>query len=337
MKALQVVFPAAGKVEVREGEIHDPEAGELLLQTTCSLISTGTECICLSGKFDAGTSWAGWVKYPFRPGYSLVGRVIKVGKDVKGFKEGDRVTCPHSHAQYALASAKNARLIPEGVSDEEGSWGTLAYITQHGFRKANVQLGDVVVVVGAGALGQLIVQYARTAGAGEVVAIDTAGPRLEMAGAHGATAKINKPVGEAVEELKRITGGRLADVVFDMTGHPAVFPAALKLPRKFGKFILVGDVAQPSEQRMAQDVIMRDITIMGAHASNPPPEATDWCGYWTQNHMVELFFEFLRRKQMRVADLITHRFPMQEAGKAFEMLMARRGEAMGVVLDCERL
>lgn len=337
MKSLQVVFPEAGKVEVREGEVGDPEAGQMVLKTSCSLISTGTECICLSGKFDAGTSWAGWVKWPFRPGYSLVGRVIKVGKDVKGFKEGDRVTSPHSHAQYALVNPANARPIPDGVTDEEASWGTLAYITQHGFRKAAVQLGDVVAVVGAGPLGQLILQYARVAGAGEVVAIDTAQPRLQIAAAHGATATIPKPVGEAVEDLKRITGGRLADVVFDMTGHPDVFTAALKLPRKFGKFVLIGDVAQPSQQRMAQDVIMRDITLIGAHASNPTPESTDWSGYWTQNHMVALFFTLLLRKQMRVADLVTHRFDAREAPKAFDLLMTRRSEAMGVVLDFQRI
>lgn len=333
MKSLQVIFPQAGKVELREAPVPDPEAGQMVLKTSCSLISTGTECICLAGKFDPGTSWAGWVHWPFRPGYSLVGRAIKIGKDVKGFKEGDRVTSPHSHAQFALVDPANARPIPDGVTDEEGSWGTLAYITQHGFRKANVQLGDVVAVVGAGPLGQLILQYARVAGAGEVVAIDVAESRLEMAAAHGATATIHKPVAEAAEELRRITGGRLADVVFDVTGNPDVFPAALKLPRKFGKFTLVGDVAQPSQQRMAQDVIMRDITIIGAHASNPPPQATDWGGYWTQNHMVALFFTLLQRKQMRVADLITHRFHAADAARAYDMLMTRRPEAMGVVLD----
>jgi len=337
MKSLEVVFPHAGKVEVRHAEVGDPARDEMLVQSTCGLISTGTECTCLSGKFDPGTSWAGWVKYPFRPGYSLVGRVVKVGKDVQGFKEGDRITWPAKHAQYALASPAHSRLIPDGVSDQEAAWGTLAYITQHGFRKANVQLGDVVVVVGAGQLGQLIVQYARAAGAGEVIAIDTAAARLDMACAHGATARIQKPVAEAVDELKRITAGRLADVVFDMTGHPDVFAAALRLPRKFGKLILVGDDAQPSQQRIAQDVIMRDLTIIAAHATNPPPDATDWSGYWTQNHMVALFFTLLLRQQMRVADLITHRFPATDAAQAFDLLTTRRSDAMGVLLDFTKL
>ncbi|MCC7145577.1 MAG: zinc-binding dehydrogenase [Phycisphaeraceae bacterium] len=333
MKSLEIVFPKPNQVDLREGDVPDPGPDDLLIQTTCVLISTGTECTCLRGQFDPGTSWAGWVKYPFQPGYSLVGRVIKKGSAVKDFQEGDRVTCPVKHAQFALCSAAQARLIPDGVSDQEASWATLSYITQHGFRKAKLRLGEVVVVVGLGMLGQLIVQYARAAGAGEVIAIDTALGRLQLATAHGATAAISKPVSEAVDELKRLTGGRLADVVFDMTGHPDAFATALKLPRRFGRFVLVGDVANPSQQRLAQDVIMRDITILGAHATNPTPQPSDWAGYWSQNHMVQLFFQFLLRKQMRVSDLVTHRFPAPQAAEAYDLLMTRRSEAMGVILD----
>ncbi|MCC7205331.1 MAG: zinc-binding alcohol dehydrogenase [Phycisphaeraceae bacterium] len=304
-----------------------------MVQTTCSLISTGTECICLRGQFEPGTSYAGWVKYPFQPGYSLVGRVLKVGSNVKDFREGDRITCPAKHGQYALTNAGQARPIPDGVSDEEASWATLAYITQHGFRKAKLRLGETVVVVGVGMLGQLIVQYARTAGAGEVIAVDTAASRLAMAAAHGATATIQKPVAETVDDIKRINAGRLADVVFDMTGHPDVFAAALRLPRRFGKMVLIGDVASPAQQRMAQDLIMRDITLVGSHATNPVPSPSDWAGHWSQNNMVSLFFRLLLRGQMRVVDLVTHRFDPQDAAGAFELLMQRRSEAMGVAFS----
>ncbi|MCC7205539.1 MAG: hypothetical protein IT441_10700, partial [Phycisphaeraceae bacterium] len=64
MKSLEIIFNGPNQVGHREVEIGDPGPDELLVQTTCSLISTGTECICLRGQFEPGTSYAGWVKYP---------------------------------------------------------------------------------------------------------------------------------------------------------------------------------------------------------------------------------------------------------------------------------
>jgi 2-desacetyl-2-hydroxyethyl bacteriochlorophyllide A dehydrogenase len=309
----------------------------VLLEATRSLVSTGTECICLGGEFEPDTGWSAWVKYPFRPGYSFVGRVIQVGPDVAGLKVGDRVTINGSHCQYLIATATNCQPIPDGVTDEQAAWGTLAYITQHGVRKAKLRLGDVVVVVGLGMLGQLVVQYARAAGAAEVIGIDMVPRRLEMAAAHGATATIARPAGEAREEIKRITGGRLPDVVFDMTGHPEAFTAALKLPRKFGKIVLVGDVARPSEQRMAHEFISRDLKLIGAYATNPPPAASDWAGHWTPGNMMQLFFTLLLRGQIAVDHLVTHRFDPRKAEEAYGLLTLRRAEAMGVIFDWTKL
>ena len=103
MKSLYVCFPAAGQVEVREESITSPEAGEILCQSEESLISIGTETYCLRGDFDSGTNWAGWVRYPFRPGYSTAARVVEVGKGVTGVKEGARVFLWAPHQQLFKA------------------------------------------------------------------------------------------------------------------------------------------------------------------------------------------------------------------------------------------
>src|SRR4051812_21444292 len=100
MNSKYIVFPKAQNVAVWDEQIEPPGEGEILCKAEKSLISIGTELNCLRGVFDPGTNWADWVKYPFRPGYSMVGRVIGVGKGVEGIKEGDRVSSYDVHQQY---------------------------------------------------------------------------------------------------------------------------------------------------------------------------------------------------------------------------------------------
>src|SRR5262249_27221228 len=177
--------------------------------------------------------------------------------------------------------------VPEGVSDEEAAWFGMACIAQNGVRRAEHELGDAVVVVGLGLLGQLVVRYTRLLGAREVIAIDTAEPRLAWASDGGATFALRRTAAGAKETGEQITGGRLADVVYDVTGHLAVFAAALGLVRRFGKLILLGDTGTPSEQRLTSDVITRGLRIIGAHDNNPPRVESDHA-YWTHPNMARL-------------------------------------------------
>jgi threonine dehydrogenase-like Zn-dependent dehydrogenase len=117
-----------------------------------------------------------------------------------------------------------------------------------------------------------------------------------------------------------------------MTGHPAVFSDALKLLRRFGKLVLIGDVVTPAEQSLTSDVIKRDLQIIAAHGGNAPPESNDYTR-WTHADMVRLFYRYLERGQMRVEDLITHRYSPDQAPEAYRMLTTNRAEAMGVLLD----
>ncbi len=336
MDSLNIVFTGKNQVELRREAIATLNQGQILVESQASLISTGTECICLARNFAGGTHWDNWVQYPFYPGYSNAGRVVEVAKDVTTFRPNDRVVLRMGHRQYVVANAKDAVLIPDEVSDEAAAWFSLGCIVQNGVRRAQHELGDNVVVIGLGLLGQLAVQYARLFGAREVVAIDTAAPRLEMARMHGATQVLEMTVDKAKEHLAGVTNNRLADVVYDVTGHPAVFAEALGLARRFGKLLLLGDAGTPSQQCLTSDVMTRGVQIIGAHDSNPPDEATDY-SHWTRYNMVELFFTYVERSQIKVDDLVTHRYSPQQAEEAYSMLMTDRTSAMGVIFDWSRL
>ena len=307
MKSVSVVFPEAQRCDVIEEEIADPGPGEIIIQTAVSLISTGTESWCYQGQFDADTSWAGWVKYPFYPGYSNVGRVAKVGGEVSEFDEGDRVFSPSSHRQFVTMVAEAVTLvkIPDYIDDEEAAWLGLATITQTGVRRAEHSMGDRAVVIGLGPLGQLVAQYLRTIGLLEVLAIDTIQQRLDMALAHGATHGFCGSAAEARDFVAQHTNQQMADVVYDVTGHYAVLPMGLKLARNFGKLVLIGDTPHPSRQHLTQDVLTRQVDIIGTHNQKLPPSQAQ---RWPFEQQTLLFMEYLHRGQMQVSDLITHRF-----------------------------
>jgi 2-desacetyl-2-hydroxyethyl bacteriochlorophyllide A dehydrogenase len=336
MQSLNVLFTGIDRVEVYEEPIPELRANEVLVQTTKTLISTGTECICLSHAFDAGTHWDQWVRYPFRPGYSAVGRVIALGGNVRTLREGDRVAMRISHRQYAVLPEAEVLPIPNGVSDEDATWFNLATIVQNGIRRAEHRLGEAVVVVGLGLLGQLATQYLRLLGAREIIAIDPIQRRLEMARLHGATITLAMGALEARETVLGLTEGQGVDVVYDVTGAASVFPEALRLLRRFGRLILLGDTGSPRSQQLTPDVITKGLRIIGAHSNNPPLVSTDHA-YWSHPRMAELFFTYLLRNVMRVSDLITHRYIPTDAPEAYRMLREERATAMGVIFDWTQL
>ena len=332
MESVNIVFTDKERVEVRWEPAPEAPPGGLLVRSRKSLISTGTECTCYRADMDEGSHWAGWVQHPFYPGYSNVGEVIGVGAAAEGFEVGDRVFSSSSHRQYAAVGG-GAVKIPDGVSDESAAWSKLATIAQTGVRRAELQMGARVAIIGAGPIGQLLTQYVRLMGAVDVMLIDTVQSRLDVARNHGATHVFNGSAADAVPFIEEHTGGALADVVFDATGHYAVLPLALKLVRRFGTLMLIGDSPHPSKQVLTADVITRQISIRGTHNESLPPHPEGW----DARRQIELFHTYIQRGQMQVEDLITSRHAPQEAPDVYPRLLEGRAETIGVVFDWDRL
>ena len=336
MKSAYIVFPEAGKVEVAVESVEPPAEGEILCQAQKSLISIGTESFCLRGDFEPGTNWESWVKYPFRPGYCMVSRIVALGKGVQDLKEGDRVESFSPHQQFFKTSPQAVYRVPAEMSDEEATWMTLACTTQLGVRRGELKLGETVGVVGLGMLGQLVVQYLYLMGARKIIALDPVQKRLDMAKAHGATHALALDVKDAYSEIEAITGGRMLDVIFDITGHPAVLSSCVGLLRKLGRVVLLGDTPNPSKQHLAPGVLSNSIGILGMHASMTPTVATEY-NPWTRREIIELFCEYVVQKRMRVADMITHWHSPAKAPEVYAGLQRDRSSAIGEIFDWSML
>jgi len=331
MKATAIVFTGPQQVELVQEEVGDPGAGEVTFETTASLISTGTELICYRGERDSGTHWEGYITYPLRPGYCAVGTVTRVGEGVEGLHEGDRVCSIIPHRQAANVSLDRvwSRPLPEAVSDEEAAWAVLGVITQTGVRHVEHVMGDTAVVIGLGPLGQLVSQYLRAMGLQQVLVVDAVQTRVDVALQHGATGGFCGSAGDAREFVLQHNDGRLADVVYDVTGHYAVLPMALPLARDFGKVILVGDSPHPSRQYLTDDILNRQVKLLGSRSSFLPPQYE----YWTPVRQAQLFLAYVQRGQMQVDDLITHRFDPRNAVEVYRSLHEQRETTLGVIFD----
>ena len=202
-------------------------------------------------------------------------------------------------------------------------------------RRAELQLGESVGVVGLGLIGQLVTQYAMVNGARRVVAIDPTGRRVDAAQAHGATYGLPVAASEARADVERITGGRMLDVVWDATGHPAALTQAVQLLRRLGRAVLVGDTPTPMQQPVGPGVLSNSISILGVHGSLSAPAYSEWTP-WTRREITELFFDLLLQGRMRVSDLVSHRFAPAEAPAAYSLLTESRPAALGVMLDWGR-
>jgi threonine dehydrogenase-like Zn-dependent dehydrogenase len=327
-----IVFNGANKIEIVDEPMPAPRAGELLVETSRTMISTGTELICLTRNFAAGTHWDGWVKYPFHVGYLNCGRVIGIGEGVSGWKIGERIASRAGHSSHAIAHVSQSAHVPENVSDDEACWMGLGKITQIGVRAARQKLGDDVAIIGMGLIGQLVCQYARLNGAGRIIAIDTAPLRLDLAANHGATHTLNMSAAEALSHVQEITGSRRADVVYEVTGHAPVLASALPLARTSGTVLLLGDTGHPGQQMITNDVVFRGVKIVGAHDTHAPTDATDH-EPWSVSRINELFLECLSRGSIRVKDLMTHRFFPEAARDAYALLQRDRLSTMGVMFE----
>jgi 2-desacetyl-2-hydroxyethyl bacteriochlorophyllide A dehydrogenase len=336
MKSTYLVFPGPNKVEVRQEEVTPPGPGEVLCAARKSLISIGTEMYCLQGVFDPGTNWGEWVQYPFRPGYSMAARVVAVGEGVAAFKEGDRLAAWVPHQGHFKLAPEHLYSIPDAVSDEDAPWMCLATTTQLGVRRAGHVLGENVGVVGLGMLGQLVVQYLVLSGARRIIAIDPVQSRLDMARAHGATHTLAMDVREARQAIRDITGGQLLDVVYDITGHPAVLAPCLPLLRKLGRLVLLGDTPTPTQQRLGPGVVSDSIAILGIHGTMTPDQPTEFYP-WTRREVIALFFDYLAQGRMKVADLITHRYAPAEAPAVYAELGRDRSRFMGILFDWNQM
>jgi 2-desacetyl-2-hydroxyethyl bacteriochlorophyllide A dehydrogenase len=329
-----VVFPAARQVRFEDSEISQPGPDEVLIRTRRTMISTGTELTIFSGEFPERSAWAAYGQFPFRAGYSSAGEVVAAGAAVSSVAVGDLVATLAPHARFSTVPA--AAAIPvrgRRVPLDQLPFVTLAQTVMNGVRRSGVAWGDAVAVFGVGLLGQLAVRFCRLAGAWPVVAIDVEPARLARLPADAAVVRVNAASADMAAEVARATSGRMADIVFEVTGNPGLIPAEFAaLKPQDGRVVMLSSPRGPSSFDFHDLCNSPSHTIIGAHMTSQPAMATA-ANPWTAARNGELFLELAAAGEIDLDPLITHRLDYTEGPSAYQMLHADRSGALAVILN----
>ena len=187
-------------------------------------------------------------EFPFLLGHESGGTVVAAGSRVSDYKVGDKVMAfgwNNNFADYFKASAFQLQPAPEGLDLDIVGLGEPTACAMYSGLHTGVQLGDTVVVMGAGYAGQIIAQCSRLKGAHQVIVVDVMNGKLELAKSLGADIVINSKEEDPVARVTEITGGRGADVVVEAAGTAESFNAASAMIRHNGKFVFYSWVTTP--------------------------------------------------------------------------------------------
>jgi threonine dehydrogenase-like Zn-dependent dehydrogenase len=328
-----ITFPRPREVELEQRERPDPPAGSLLVRSRATLVSPGTEVTILSGDFSPGSAWAAYGVFPFDPGYSNVGVVEDVGEGLDASWLGQRVASYGPHARYAVIPPAIARRIPDGIADDQATLFALAETVMNGLRRARIAWGEDVVIFGAGVLGQLAARFCLLAGAAHTIVVDMAASRLELLPDDASIVRVNAMRVQPREVVERVTAGRLADVVIELTGAPDVIPGEFAVLRSQGRFLMLSSPRGEGTMFNFHDLCnATSVEIIGAHADSSPPVATPG-NPWTRARHSELYFDLVASGRLDIAPVITRRVPYGEGPAVYRSFLEGSSSDLGVVLD----
>ncbi|GJQ53144.1 MAG: oxidoreductase [Anaerolineaceae bacterium] len=358
-----------GKATIEDVPMPIPREGQALVQVATSLVSAGTERMVvefaeksLVGKARSrpdlvkqvldkarregvvNTMQAAFnrLDQPMALGYSSAGTIVALGKNMRGFKVGQRVACAGGgyavHAEYNVVPRNLLTPLPKNVDFESAAFTTLGAIALHGFRLAEPQLGENVAVIGLGLLGLLTIQIASAAGC-NVLGIDLDPKRIALASSLGLEAVSRQ---QADSTSQPFTANRGFDVVLICADTPSNDPVELAgiIARDRARVVATGAVGLTLPRKIYYEKELSFINSRsygpGRYDSNYEENGHDYpLGYirWTEGRNFEAVVDLMQSGKLKVKPLITHRFPIEKATQAYEVITGKKKESfLGVLL-----
>lgn len=360
----------SGKTTLVTAPSPQEKSNHLLIQTTSSLISAGTERMLVefsqanfvkkvrkqpdkakmvldkvrtdgvATTFDAVKSK---LDQPLSLGYCNVGIVVGIGSGVSEFKHGDRIISNGSHADVVRVAKNLCAKIPGNVTDEEASFTVLGSIGLQGIRLANPTLGECFVVIGVGLIGLITVQLLIANGC-RVLAIDYDQKKLDIAKGFGAEI-FNPSIKESTVSAGMVfSRGRGVDGVIITASTPSNDPVsqAAQMSRKRGRIILVGVVGL---ELARADFYEKELSFQVSCSYGPGRYEPEYeenghdypVGFvrWTEKRNFEAILDMLSSGRLNVKPLVSHRYSFDDALEGYETLTNDKS-ALGIILQYPR-
>ena len=354
-----------GSTEVTEVPVPNVSSGSLLIKTSKTLVSAGTERMLVE------FSKAGWIKkarqqpdkvktvlnkistdglkptleavfnkldQPLPLGYCNVGIVHEIGLGVKNFNKGERVVSNGKHAEVVNVPINLCAKVPKSVSDEEASFTVLGAVALQGIRLVKPTLGEVVVVTGLGLVGLITVQLLRANGC-RVLGLDFDQDKLALAKKFGAeVVDLNKENPLAVADIFSRGRGVDAVIITAATKSDEPMHQAAQMCRKRARIVLVGVTGLKLSR---DDFYKKELTFQvsssygpGRYDPNYEEKGQDYpVGFvrWTEQRNFEAVIDMMVSGSLDVKSLISHRYDLSDAEKAYEIVSSSK-PSLGILL-----
>ncbi len=271
--------------------------------------------------------------YPIRTwGYEEVGEVIEVGADVSGITPGALVFGTWGHRTHHVANADYAlpRLMPPGLDPILGIFSHIGAIALNGIHDGRIRIGETAAVFGLGVLGQIVAQLARQSGA-HVIAIDLHASRLEMARALGAHTTLNAAQDHVAEAIKDLTGGRGADVCFEVTGSTRALNEAIRAAAYSARVVAMGFFQGDAQGLfLGEEFHHNRINLVCSQIGGSDPELKY---RWDKLRLWQSAIRLQAENLLNLRPLISHTAPFDRAPELFTLLDQTPDQVMQAVLE----
>ncbi len=318
--------------KTEEIDVSGLKPNEAIIQAEATMISAGTE---LSRVFEIKKGF----RYPVRPGYCAVGRVLDKG-DALNFEVGDKVfyTGPHAsvcrfqngiHTQGPMMFK-----LPEDIDSTEATIITLGLVAMNGISATEIQLGDTLVVFGLGAIGLIAALLYQELGA-RVIAVDPVRSRCRLAAELGIKEVFDTPSEEQLTLIRQKTGGRGADIAVDVTGLSPVIETAALCCGEHGQVILLGTPRAEYTANMTpmlNAIHMKMLRVVGAFNNLYPVHETEGSRL-SVSRAFDVILQRVRDKRIDAAKFISHIITPAQAQEAYHGLMFDKENYRCVVID----
>ncbi len=330
-------FTAPRTAEFRRESAPSPGAGEVRVRSVASALSQGTEMLVYRGEVPADLpldlpTLAGSFGFPIKYGYATVGYVLDTGASVEDLFPGDLVFVHYPHQDVFVVPATMPVRLSDGLDPLLGLFVANLETAVNVVHDTPLRLGETALVFGQGVVGLLVAQLLRLAGAGRVLAVDPLKKRRDLARNVGVDAAF-EPGDDLPERVLETTAGRGADVAVEVSGSGAALQAAIEAVTVEGTVVAASWYgAKPVALSLGGHFHRGRVRLQSSQVGRISP---DLGSRWDPARRTETVLGLLPR--LRLKELISHRFPFEEAPEAYRLVDERPGEAVQVILTHDEL
>lgn len=346
MKAL--VLKKINELSYEEVATPKPKKGSVLLKIKASGIC-GSDIARIFAK--------GTYSFPMIPGHEFAGEIIEVGEDVDSSLIGKKAAvfpllpcracdmceigeyascrdydyfgsrCDGGFAEYIAVPVWNLVMCEGELSYKEMAMAEPAAVSLHALSKASVEVGDSVLIFGAGAIGLMLAEFAKVNGAGKVILMDIDQKKLDFANELGFKFAINNAKEDWQEQVQDITRGKGADIAIEGTGVASALAGCLKSVKPQGKVVLMGNPLgdMPLSQKDYWEILRKQLTVIGTWNSSYTQKKNDW----------KIALNAMASGKLDVKKFITHEFKLEDGKEALELVRDKKEFSNRVIFTME--